>query len=551
MQTRKSTSHFQGEENQFRNLVEEAQINSRSLGSYIREIMNLIRYTTGIADLHCEIHDRVIAMNRSEAESATSISQPDKSTVLSKIDEAVYKAEWRSEPTYQTSPAAQHAHRGRKIESPITYGNKTIGTLFCRQSSLGDKREAEQRILAVACQYIAYAIQRYEVGRWSQERFGRDFALVGVSKKLHEIEQLIERLSSSILPVLIDGEFGTEKLNIAIAIHATSNRKDFPFVDIDCSNPLAPLEDCLARARSGSVCLNNIHRLNLRQQLILQSQMHSHLGQWLGNKPSEDVRILAISDVDLRELVREGIFLPSLYAELSFLTLSVSPLRERKDDIVSIVSHLLSEFKVEQSCSLHEEAYQLLGSHHWPGNLFEIRKLMASLIVLSTEGEITARELLAHAPWLGQSRSEPNANEMMDVTFSGEDEVSTKLEHWLQEFIGKATSEQDSMHDGLRQAILHLVDHYADPISLNDLAQVAHLSSSYLSFLFRDGVNASFKDIQQCIRITKAKELLREKRQMPIAQIAVSVGYADLSHFERSFRRRVGMRPRDYRRLHD
>lgn len=465
------------------------------------------------------------------------------------VDEAVYKAEWTSEPRYQTTPETFSRHQCDRCEQAITYADRLIGRMGYKLAESGEDRDTGQQRIATASRYIAYAIQRKEISRWSQERLGREYPLIGASEKIHAVEQQIERASCSMLPVLIEGEFGTEKLSIAIALHASSNRKNGPFIDIDCTNPSLTMEACLEQAKSGSLCLNNIHQLNHHQQMCLQSLIHSHLGQWIGKSTADEVRVISLSNIALRDLVKEGRFLPTLYAELSILNIHVPPLRDRRKDILSIVNHLISEFSPRQSLRLQEEVWTMLQSYPWPGNLYEMRKLIASFVLLSDGGELSGADLMAHAPWLAVAECGRDGIESTVGALDTDTEGSLQLETWLEEFLLIKTAEKESMHDGLRRAIQYLLTHFAEPISLNDLAQVAHLSASHLSFLFREGVNASFKDVQQCIRITKAKQLLRQKRQLAIAEIAAAVGYADLSHFERSFRRRVGMRPRDYRRL--
>ena len=104
------------------------------------------------------------------------------------------------------------------------------------------------------------------------------------------------------------------------------------------------------------------------------------------------------------------------------------------------------------------------------------------------------------------------------------------------------------LHDGLRKALLYLGEHYAEPVSLDQLARQAHVSPSHLSFLFRSTLSTSFKPLLQRMRVDKAKELLGSGARHRITEVAMSVGFGDLSHFEKSFRRIVGQSPRDYRR---
>jgi DNA-binding NtrC family response regulator len=528
--------------------IEEECVINENEEDYIRRVLGAARCSSGIDEVICEIPEKNINIIAKERGVHATEYQEESESVLSKIDEAVHKAEWTSEPTYQTTPKDfYHGRRGSTVQV-ITYAGKTIGRIYYKQSTSEQKKRVEQNLFATAARYIAYSLKRSEIRRWSQERYGRPLALIGSDRRIHAIEKRIERASRSMFHVLIEGEIGTEKLSAAMAIHAASNKKNAPFVEVDCSNPEIALADCIAKAKTGSLCLNNIDQLSRAKQTFLQSQIHSHLGQWIGSTSPEDARIISTSSENLRKLVQDGQFLPTLYAELSILNIYIPPVRERANDIATIITTLISDMGMDKTYGLHEEAWAILRSYRWPGNLFEIKMLIASITMVSDGGEVSATDLLTHAPWLNQRVDENSGYESIESRLGMDAEGSKQLESWLQDFSEQKYAVIGSMHEGLRKAIQVILDNFAEPISLNDLAKAANLSQSHLSYLFRNDANASFKDIQHCVRISKAKELLRRERQMPISEVAETVGYVDLSHFERSFRRRVGMRPRDYRR---
>jgi DNA-binding NtrC family response regulator len=515
---------------------------------YAMKALSAAMSIIGIDDVVCEIAEKKISILPRGKRAYAAGRQKESEFVLSKTDEAVYKAEWKSEPTYQTTTENFYQGRRARAEQVIAYAGKTIGRIYYTQSASDQRRSVEQNLIATVARYIAYFINRCEIRRWSQERYGRPLTLIGSNRKIHTVEQRIERASRSILPVLIEGEYGTEKLDIAMTIHGSSIRINAPFVDVDCSNPHIQLADSIVKAKSGSLCLHNIDQLSRCKQAFLQSQIHSHLGQWIGSTSPDDVRIISTASGNLRKLVHDGRFLPMLYAELSILNILVPPVRERVDDIAMIIINLISDLGMETTYAFHEDALAILRSYRWPGNLFEMKMLIASITMVSDGGEVTATDLITHAPWLNQKDTEENNYKSSESRLQIDAVGSAQLESWLQDFSEQKIAVIGTMHEGLRKAIQVLLKHFAEPISLHDLAKVANLSPSHLSFLFREVAKTSFKDIQHCVRITKAKELLRWERQMPIAEVAKAIGYVDLSHFEWNFRRRVGMRPRDYRR---
>ena len=104
------------------------------------------------------------------------------------------------------------------------------------------------------------------------------------------------------------------------------------------------------------------------------------------------------------------------------------------------------------------------------------------------------------------------------------------------------------LHDALGRALAYLGAHYEEPITLAQLASHAGVSPSHMGYLFRTSIGMPFKVLLGHIRIQKARELLAEDPASNVTEIALRVGYADLSHFERRFRRIVGQSPREFRR---
>ncbi|QCO18770.1 AraC family transcriptional regulator (plasmid) [Azospirillum brasilense] len=126
--------------------------------------------------------------------------------------------------------------------------------------------------------------------------------------------------------------------------------------------------------------------------------------------------------------------------------------------------------------------------------------------------------------------------------------ASSPADHWVRCALTRDPDALARLHGGLRKALVFLGERFADPITLDELSRQAHVSPSHLSYLFRTELHTSFKGLLGRIRIHKARELLAAERRLPITEVAMSVGYGDLSHFEKSFRRLVGESPREFRR---
>jgi DNA-binding NtrC family response regulator/AraC-like DNA-binding protein len=422
---------------------------------------------------------------------------------------------------------------------------------------MGDEREADSleiiSLLKLTAKWAAYFIKRQDVAEWSKERLGRSFRLARVSQELLRLEHSIEMASMSCLPVLIGGEPGTEKIHAAVAIHAFSERRSYPFVEVDCARLEVSMPFCMQQARRGPLCLHNLHLLSLDHQYALRDLLYPRLGQWTNHSAPNDVRIISITEHDLDVCGAKGTFLPSLLSELSFLSFHVPPIRCRKDDIPSLLKALQGDLEIAPTQEMDGNVRQVFRQHDWPGNLFELARVAAHLGILSGGQEVSLNDLHVHTPWLLEGFPEVSASASDQGQLEPPDgeppTVEGGLERWIDDFIQGRPDLSSTLHDGVCKAIRFLHDNFAAAMTMDDLAKVANLSPSHLSYLFRKEIQATFKDLQQCIRIKQAKHLLRGHRKMTITEVAAAVGYMDLSYFERCFRRRVGQTPREYRRV--
>ena len=242
--------------------------------------------------------------------------------------------------------------------------------------------------------------------------------LVGQSRSIAALRSMVERVAGTDLAVLILGENGTGKEVVAQSIHYLSSRRHKPFVAVNC----AAIPDALAEselfghekgaftdaqearlgkfelAADGTLLLDEIGDLSLSGQSkllrVLEERVLVRVG---GSMPIHtDVRVLAATNQNLAEMVRQKRFREDLYFRLAVVTLDIPPLRERPDDIMPLAEHLLADFcrKARRNIpTFSEAARQRLEAHPWPGNVRELRNLMERLAYLSTEVHIEAEDL--------------------------------------------------------------------------------------------------------------------------------------------------------------
>lgn len=242
--------------------------------------------------------------------------------------------------------------------------------------------------------------------------------IITVSPKMIELFSVIERVSSSDVCVLVQGESGTGKEIVAKAIHYASPRKDKPFVPVNCAAlPEHLLESELfgyeegafsgARrakpgkfelAHCGTVFLDEVGELPLPMQpKILRVLEENQIDRLGGTRRLPiDVRIVAATNKDLRDEVRNGRFRQDLYFRLAVFPITIPPLRERKEDIPVLAKHFLKEFAGKRNTApltIQEDAMDILVSYPWPGNVRELKNIMQQLSLLCDDPVVRKRDL--------------------------------------------------------------------------------------------------------------------------------------------------------------
>ena len=245
--------------------------------------------------------------------------------------------------------------------------------------------------------------------------------IVGKSEPMLKIFDLVAQVAPSRSTVLLQGESGTGKELIAKAIHLNSTRRDRPFVPVNSgSTPADLLESTLFGhvkgaftsavaskkglfevADRGTLFLDEIGTMSMDTQSkilrVLQDRKFMHLGGV--QEIQADVRIIAATNVDLRQMVREGKFREDLFYRLNVISIDLPPLRQRREDIPLLVQHFLQKYSEENerpSRRITTEALRPLVSYSWPGNVRELENTIERAVVLSSNTDIGADLLPDH-----------------------------------------------------------------------------------------------------------------------------------------------------------
>ncbi len=231
--------------------------------------------------------------------------------------------------------------------------------------------------------------------------------IVGKNKKMIEIGELVLKVAPTTATVLIRGETGTGKEIIARAIHYHSNRKDEPLVVVNCTafsphlieselfghkrgaftGAVADKMGLLEKADGGTVFLDEIGDMPLEMQTKLLRFLQTNEIRALGDVTTKtvDVRIVAATNRDLEVAIKEGTFRADLFYRLNTFTITLPPLRERREDIPLYAYHLLklAVAKVNKKVDgIAPDATAYLMSYDWPGNLRELQGVMERAVIL-------------------------------------------------------------------------------------------------------------------------------------------------------------------------
>ena len=243
--------------------------------------------------------------------------------------------------------------------------------------------------------------------------------IVARSEKMHEILAFVEQVAPARTTILVTGESGTGKELIARAIHNQSARADKPFVTVNSANlPTELLESELFGhirgaftgavaakkgyfevADGGSIFLDEIGTISMETQAkllrVIQERDFTPLGDT--TRRQVDVRIIAATNVDLKQAVDEGAFREDLFYRLNVISINLPPLRDRREDILPLAQHFIRKYTAENarqiSDKLSPEVLSLLEAYNWPGNVRELENVIERAVIIARGGELQREDL--------------------------------------------------------------------------------------------------------------------------------------------------------------
>lgn len=328
------------------------------------------------------------------------------------------------------------------IAVPMLVDQEVIGVLGANiTKTTAMDFESTVRLLSILSSIFAQSIHSHEMHLREKERLKElklyykmewdskvhNFGdIIGESPKMKSVFKVIERIAESNVTVLVRGETGTGKELVAAAIHKRSKRKDEPFVKLNC----AAITDTLIEselfghekgaftdakearkgrfelADGGTLFLDEIGDISASAQVkllrVLQEREFERVG---GSKTIKvNVRLVAATNRNLEEMVKNGTFREDLYYRLNVIPIDLPPLRERGDDIEQLVNFFLQKSmnNHKKRVVITEEAMEILSQYSWPGNVRELENTIERIVLMGSEEGISADEMLLLLPAFNQ-----------------------------------------------------------------------------------------------------------------------------------------------------
>ena len=279
------------------------------------------------------------------------------------------------------------------------------------------------------------------------------YGIVGRSRAMEEVIRKAELVAETKSTVLISGETGTGKELVARAIHARSAQRDMPLIKVNCAAiPETLLESELfghvrgaftgaatskkgkfALADGGTILLDEIGTMSPVLQSKLLRVLQEREFEPLGSERSQqvDVRVIAATNRDLRQMVLDGTFQEDLFYRLNVIPIEMPPLRNRREDIPVLTEHFVRKHQQRTGKRIErieDGVVEKLAAYEWPGNVRELENTIERAVVLSTNGAISASSISVLGVTSGQSSALPSLKLRTNIEWIEQETIRRALD---------------------------------------------------------------------------------------------------------------------------
>ena len=299
------------------------------------------------------------------------------------------------------------------VESAVEAMKKGAGDYIVKPFINEDVKMTVKRLLEHKKVLMENLVLRQQL---SQQFGGREF--VGVSPQILSVFELLEKVIPTRSNILILGDSGTGKGLVAEVVHCNSQRKDKPFISINCSaipenlleselfgyrkgaftGAASDKKGLITMADQGTLFLDEIGDMPLSLQAKILKVLETGEVFPIGETKSKyaDIRLIAATNKNLEEQIQKGLFREDLYYRLNVIEVKIPALRERKEDIDVLARHFVEKYSRENNkkvLGITDEAMDILLNYPWPGNIRELRNVIERAVVLAGGEKIDVGEL--------------------------------------------------------------------------------------------------------------------------------------------------------------
>jgi len=423
----------------------------------------------------------------------------------------------------------------------LIYQNRPIGEISVVTDGT-DEIDHIRNIIEQAASEIAFYVKRHQVQKMIEKNRYSDVQWIGSSTSTMQVDRFVEKASGVDFPVLIEGGNGSGKLITAFSIHCHSSRRSNRFIESCCATwPQHEISNTMrtlwSKAKGGTLYLREIDTLSVEQILRIR-----HFWRHIVNSEQSKNNglcgaarlIVCISDSDSASA-------QLVIKELDYLSVKLPNLNDRKGDIRELAEHYLSKLAHIKDVEFSPDCWQLFEQFNWSGSAREMERLISKLVVMSDSRFLDSNSLLAIIPQL-----EDQKGNLIELPQSEPIQQEINVDMLASLIAQEKYQDQADFHPALAKSMRYLAENFCNDISLKELSANAFVSPSHLSYLFKHHLDTTFKQILILARTERAKMLLINRKNRKITEIAYDVGFHDLSHFEKTFKRLVGVSPGKY-----
>ena len=368
--------------------------------------------------------------------------------------ESIYK--FKEEGRFSTSPVIEAIQKKHSVSCYVQHicgkhlfatafpvfneTDKTLQYIFVTQRDITDCYHFQEEL--IQSKIIAENYKKQTKDTSPQKTRLEKYGIIDQSEQMQRLLDTFSKMSSSSSTILLLGETGVGKTMLARYIHQESSRSAMPFVSLNCSTLPRDLVEAelfgyekgsftgaatrkigmFEAAQGGTIFLDEISEMPLSLQAKLLSVLEEHKVRRIGStkQTAIDVRVIAATNRDLKEMVNNGSFRRDLFYRLNSLPFTIPPLRKRPRDIVSQIKFFLDKHNRNNGTNkiLSEETFKQLLNYSWPGNSRELYNVIGRLVELTTDHVIQLSslpdEILFSTPSFENSDSLPTYKEHME-----------------------------------------------------------------------------------------------------------------------------------------